>query len=106
MSGIKATPIVYTKDRATNQNSVNTSNTFGNLAKNPQLSANTLSAINLIAGNNQIPHKLARKFSGWTLINKYGPGDVYSYTPTNNYQPELYLYLTSTVAMTVDLSVF
>lgn len=103
MSTVKATPIVYTEDRATNQNSVNTSNTFGNLAKNPQLSANILNGIVLKTGSNQVPHKLARKMSGWNLVNKYGPGDVYS-SPGS--QPEFYLYLTSTADVTVDLSVF
>jgi hypothetical protein len=100
---IKTTPIVYSQDRATNQNNINTSNNFGQLAKNPQLSANSLTGISLKAGKNTIPHKLNRKLSGWTLIGKNGAGDIYQ---TTGSQPELFLYLTSTTDVIVDLSVF
>lgn len=100
---VKTTPIVYSQDRATNQNNINTSNTFGQLAKNPQLSSNNLTGIALKAGSNTIPHKLNRKLSGWTLTGKNGAADVYQTTGT---QPELFLYLTSSADVTVDLSVF
>ena len=88
MSSVKATPIVYTEDRATNQNSVNTSNSFGNLAKNPQLNGNVLKDIALKTGLNTVPHKLNRKLSGWSITGKNGPGDVYQ---SQGSQPELFI---------------
>lgn len=103
MSSVKATPILYNKDREANQSNVNTSNNFGNLAKNPQLSANTLNSVVLKTGLNTIPHKLNRKLSGWTIIGKNGAGDIYA---VSGNQPEFFLYLQSSADLTIDLSVF
>lgn len=103
MSVIKSQPVIYSQDRSTNQNNVNTAQSINQIAKNPQSSSNTLSEIKLKVGINSIPHKLDRILSGFNVVNGSSTANI---TQTSGKQPKTFLYLKSDTAVTVDLNVY
>jgi len=69
---------------------------------NPTTNLLILKNINLIMGNNQIPHLLQQVQQGWIVLDIQGVADIYRYAAFNY----TYLYLNSSADVTVSLGVF
>jgi hypothetical protein len=61
--------------------------------------------VQLLAGNNQIDHKLGHILRGWVITRKRGPADIYDNQATNPF-PQLTLTLNSSTSCNVDIYVF
>jgi len=69
---------------------------------NPQTNMSILKNVALASGDNQIPHLLGQVQQGWILTDIQGAATIYRYQAFN----ATYLYLHSSVAVTVNLGVF
>jgi hypothetical protein len=75
------------------------------LLKNPALQSRICKDVALLAGTNQVSHKLGRPLQGWSIVRKNGFGDVYD-TQSSNPTADVTLQLVSSAIITVDILVF
>lgn len=71
------------------------------------LDATVLRGVALSPGLNQVPHRLGRNWTGFTVTRSYGSSYFINDAPTSsNLAPALLLPLMSATAVVVDLEVF
>lgn len=94
-----------TGDRLLNMIQDNVSNVVDPIAGNPLVNGIILSKVALVSGANQIPHKLQRRLLGWFIVRQRSAATIYD-TQDSNLTPSIYLNLTASANVTVDLYVF
>ncbi len=90
-----------TSDQASNQQSGAQNKVLDDLSSNPLNNGSLLTAIDLVAGSNDVSHKLGRKLQGWIVVNKSAASDLYS-----DSSDKTILKLTASAACKVTLFVF
>lgn len=68
----------------------------------PQLDSINLKNIQLVIGNNQVPHTLGKVLTGWTLTDNTANATIYRYALSTNTT----LFLNSSAATTISITVF
>ena len=96
---------INTDDRIINMVQDNVGNILDFYSSLPILQGNILTNISLKAASNSIPHKLNRLLTGWIVIRQRASAIIYDTQDTNT-QPTVFLKLTSSAPVVVDLYVF
>lgn len=96
---------INTTDRIINMIQDNISNIVEPIASSEILDSLILPNVVLKTGSNSIPHKLTRTLVGWFIVRQRSAGTVYD-TQDTNPNPAVFLNLTASANMTVDLYVF
>lgn len=93
--------------KALNQFQSNASEAFGQVLGKDSLDVAIVKNVSLVPGViNKVSHTLGRNLQGWKITRTHGSYAVITDVQDLNNSPNLLLYLTTPVAVTVDLEVF
>jgi hypothetical protein len=96
---------IQTGDRVLNMIQDNVSNILDPYSSKEILQGQILTNIVLVSGSNRVAHKLGRKLLGWFIVRQRASASIYD-TQDSNPDPILFLTLTSSANVTVDIYVF
>ena len=96
---------INTPNRILNMIQDNIANIVEPIASSPILDNVILEKVSLKTGSNSVVHKLNRKVIGWFIIRQRSAGTVYD-TQDTNPDPQIYLRLTASANIVVDLYIF
>lgn len=96
---------IQTGDRVINMIQDNIANILDVYSSKELAQGQILTNVSLASGANKVPHKLNRKLLGWFIVRQRASATIYD-TQDSNPQPALYLNLTASAAVVVDIYVF
>lgn len=93
---------VFTDDYTISRFQTNVATVFEKIGISPFVSGSIVDAT-IGTSDTQVEHKLGRAYQGWLLVDKQGPGDVYSQPATDATRE---VTLKSTAIVKVKLYIF
>lgn len=96
---------IQTADRVINMIQDNVSNILDPFSSKEILQGQILQRVALVSGANTVSHKLNRKLIGWFIVRQRSAATVYD-TQDAQTRPEIFLSLTASANVIVDLYVF
>lgn len=98
-------PTFNTTDKPFSLMQSNWASQLNPILANPTNNSSILKNIQLIVGTNTINHLLGKNLTGWNIVRKRGPAEIYDNQDTNQ-MPNLTLTLISDASVSVDIEVF